>query len=258
MGNQGNLKDPTVKFNEILGTISLMAGMDWTGQPMNYGSRPPCNNPNETPSFANLAEWPYFRIGFLADKQDNTMVEGNVFRDILSYGNYSEGMGYYASTFTSPGGGFLIDHATIVNNLGKARIEGPSPNLGKDSTPRFDAITNSMIGGTQYQGEGARLLNRYVDGVLTDQPLWPWPMEERIQAELGLSVTGIVKPLIESQGTISPTLPSTLPAFVPISVSPGMTPTPGATTIPSGTATPVPTTIPSNLNQKVYLPVVSK
>ncbi len=45
------------------------------------------------------------------------------------------------------------------------------------------------IQGTEHQGEGARLTHRYVDGVLTDQPLWPWPMEERIQREMGLSVT---------------------------------------------------------------------
>ncbi len=181
------------------------------------------------PVFANLEEWPYFRIGFLADKQDNTSVEDNVFRDIFSYGNHSEGMGYYASTFESPGGGFLIDHATLVGNLGLARIEGPSPNLGSQSEPRFDGITNSFIGGTKYQGEGARLSNRYVDGVLTNEPLWPWPMEERIQREMGISVTGIVQPLVESKGTISPTLPSSMPASVPINATGGTTPTPTQT-----------------------------
>lgn len=28
--------------------------------------------------------------------------------------------------------------------------------------------------------QGARLLRRYQDGVLTDQPLWPWPVNQRI------------------------------------------------------------------------------
>jgi Chondroitinase B len=36
---------------------------------------------------------------------------------------------------------------------------------------------------------GANIIYRYVDGVLTDQPLWPWPMEGRIKAETGISVT---------------------------------------------------------------------
>jgi hypothetical protein len=36
---------------------------------------------------------------------------------------------------------------------------------------------------------GAEVLYRYVDGKLTDTPLWPWPMEDRIKAETGYSVT---------------------------------------------------------------------
>jgi hypothetical protein len=36
---------------------------------------------------------------------------------------------------------------------------------------------------------GAELLYRTVDGVLTTIPLWPWPLEDRILAEDGVSVT---------------------------------------------------------------------
>ena len=32
-----------------------------------------------------------------------------------------------------------------------------------------------------WTGEGARLCHRYVDGILTKVPLWPWPMNERIR-----------------------------------------------------------------------------
>jgi hypothetical protein len=41
--------------------------------------------------------------------------------------------------------------------------------------------------GDQYLGADVRF--RYVDGVLTDIPLWPWPMEARVCDELGVSVT---------------------------------------------------------------------
>lgn len=41
-------------------------------------------------------------------------------------------------------------------------------------------------GGTQI---GANVLYRYEDEVLTDEPLWPWPMEDRIFSETGTSVT---------------------------------------------------------------------
>ncbi|MCF6150566.1 MAG: hypothetical protein E3K37_18205 [Candidatus Kuenenia sp.] len=36
---------------------------------------------------------------------------------------------------------------------------------------------------------GAEVLYCYHDGVLTNAPLWPWPMEDRILAETGISVT---------------------------------------------------------------------
>ena len=36
---------------------------------------------------------------------------------------------------------------------------------------------------------GAEVLYRYHDGVLTGKPLWPWPMENRIVAEFGVSPT---------------------------------------------------------------------
>ena len=46
----------------------------------------------------------------------------------------------------------------------------------------------------QGQGEngadvGAEVLYQYQDGVVTTTPLWPWPMESRIFAEIGVSVT---------------------------------------------------------------------
>ncbi|MGC9317467.1 MAG: hypothetical protein ACP5KN_05455 [Armatimonadota bacterium] len=40
--------------------------------------------------------------------------------------------------------------------------------------------------------EGATVTHRYVDGELTDQPLWPWPMEDRIEALIGVNVTETV------------------------------------------------------------------
>jgi hypothetical protein len=47
----------------------------------------------------------------------------------------------------------------------------------------FSSITDSNIPGTSYHGAGAKIQYRYVDGTLTNESLWPWPMEERIKAE---------------------------------------------------------------------------
>jgi hypothetical protein len=52
---------------------------------------------------------------------------------------------------------------------------------------RFDVKSDLKIGnvsgGEPYNGGGARLQYRYVNGSLTDGPLWPWPMEDRIKKE---------------------------------------------------------------------------
>ena len=67
----------------------------------------------------------------------------------------------------------------------------------------------------QGQGEsggdiGAKVLYRYVDGVLTTTPLWPWPMEDRIYAETGYS------PTYSAHGGIWTTLANLYPVTTPI------------------------------------------
>jgi hypothetical protein len=66
--------------------------------------------------------------------------------------------------------------------------------------PHFDTTTygdgaylippvNLIVAGATGGPIGAEVLYRYQDGELTCMPLWPWPMEERILAERGISVT---------------------------------------------------------------------
>jgi hypothetical protein len=50
------------------------------------------------------------------------------------------------------------------------------------NSPRSDSGPNGTF-------IGADVRFRYIDGALTDVPLWPWPMEERVCDELGVSVT---------------------------------------------------------------------
>jgi hypothetical protein len=86
----------------------------------------------------------------------------------------------------------VLDHATIYGN----DLAGNGSREVVDTIGNL-TITNSWIEGTQYQGTGARLSNRYVDGTLTDVPLWPWPMEDRAQTELGYSVTATIYPYVQ-------------------------------------------------------------
>ena len=81
------------------------------------------------------------------------------------------------------------------------RYQGTLPGAGDTpNDPKFDPATygrgaylkrpRAPRGPGQTGGDvGAEILYRYVDGKLTDAPLWPWPMEERICDETGMSVT---------------------------------------------------------------------
>jgi hypothetical protein len=97
--------------------------------------------------------------------------------------------------------GTVIDHATIYGN-GRDITSWEAAQGGDIYIDRRDtvlssgglSISNSRIANSEWaqQGEGARFQYRYVDRQLTDQPLLPWPMEGRIQDELGLSVGTLV------------------------------------------------------------------
>ena len=97
----------------------------------------------------------------------------------------------------APGGGKwagnIIDRMTLTGNGSNA----PSGDGGVGSQAVFPPgtpCTDCRIGNTTTgDGSGAQLQYRYVDRVLTDVPLLPWPMESRGIAELGVSITGIVQ-----------------------------------------------------------------
>lgn len=220
--------------NRILGTISIQAGLDWQGNEIEFGNRPPpCT------TTAKLDEWLHYRVGFHTDNHEVAQAYDNVFRDILSWGNGGEGI-----TYGRGGDAAMVDHATIFGNLGIGQTQGKNPNLGPKSEEKFTAITNSYIQCTAYQGEGARLSHRYVDGVLTDEPLWPWPMEERIQAELGISVTETVSGIL---------------ALAEDRTCPGGNPQPTPIPTPIPTTPPNPTPNPGGgSSANVFLPAISR
>ena len=86
---------------------------------------------------------------------------------------------------------------------------------------------NSSLKGAGQGGSdiGATIIYRYQDGVLTNQPLWPWPMEERIKTETGMSVTW------ESGGGFWKTLDGVYPNNILTPVHP--TPYPSSASPPS-------------------------
>lgn len=86
-----------------------------------------------------------------------------------------------------------------------------------DTSPNYDTTTygngaylikpsNLITSGEGGTYMGAEVLYRYQDGVLTNVPLWPWPMEARIVADIGVSVS------YEASGGIWKTLSGVYPS----------------------------------------------
>jgi hypothetical protein len=207
--------DPKAKAigNKVLGSMAILAGMQDEHTPMVWGgTRPQPTNHTCVRDF----NWPSQRVGFMVYGQGE--IRDNLWQDIFSWGNAGLGLSMVPGTEFHPNtGNNVIRRATILNN-GLDNPIGPWPGqyggVGTDVLQReLDKfiVENSYIerifvewpgypsgerNMTSMNGEGARLTHRYVDGVLTDIPLWPWPMEERIQAELGISVTEMMTSLI--------------------------------------------------------------
>ena len=183
---QANAPDVSAVGNQVLGSISIYAGMNHDGTVKVW--------PNERPQPTDCTQmrsfdWPSQRAGFAL--YGNGRIEDNLFRDIFAWG--SAGLGLTV-ILDGQHGNNIIDHATLLNN-GLDNRPGWG-GIGAEVRPEelylFDGFTNSWVEAYDEWGGGARLDYRYVNGQLTNEPLWPWPMEARVQAELGLSPTELV------------------------------------------------------------------
>lgn len=97
--------------------------------------------------------------------------------------------------------GKVISDYNNINASGESNWEDVSNGTNSISiSPSYNTATYGngayLMAPTALKGHGeggadigAEILYRYEDGVLTNQQLWPWPMEDRIVAETGISVT---------------------------------------------------------------------
>jgi hypothetical protein len=202
---QANADDAVANDNQVLGSLALLGGRDYDGSVWTYGTgaAQPTTRPGPTADAtdgrncdADVAQWEWGgqRLGFSLFGQGT--LKRNLFRDVLAADNL--GPGFSASQPYAAGdkAGNRLDRLTLyANGAGNAPWENE---LGPNIVLRMDGVsapTNSRIAASLWaaQGSGARLQYRYVDGKLTNVPLLPWPMEARIQAELGMSVGKIVQ-----------------------------------------------------------------
>ena len=99
--------------------------------------------------------------------------------------------------------------ANPVGRTGKnlTSIGGAGVSIGSDVQTNnieqgttVNKVSNIFIG-----TQGARICKRYVNGVLTDEPLWPWPMNQRIidaMKESGKSPVDVTKTIEQMFGAI--------------------------------------------------------
>ncbi len=166
---------PSCIGNRILGTIALNAGTGPDGAPLHWSERP---GGVEGP----VVNARYRASGLYLGTSAGRPCRDNVFRDCLAVGCAGKGL-----QIVGPVEDCVVDHVTLRDNAaGQLAIDGQA----------HVVVSDCRIQGKEPSGPGARLEHRYVDGVLTDRPLWPWPMEERIQREMGLSVTAQMEALL--------------------------------------------------------------
>jgi hypothetical protein len=185
--------------NKILGTIAMRSGLELDGTPIIWGDTRP--QPTQYTCVTNVFDYPTNQLGFTANVSGGAL-QDNLWQDILAWGNGRYGINF--NIVVSPietSTNNRIDRATMfdngLNNQNTSQWGGIGAGANEGTLEYFASVQNSYIeniwqGGSSFTtqtGEGARLANRYLDGVLTNEPLWPWPMEDRIKAELGYSVT---------------------------------------------------------------------
>jgi len=188
---QANKPEVSAIGNQILGSIAIDAGMAHDGTVKTWPTVRP--GPTACTEIRNF-DWPSQRAGVAL--YGNGRIEDNLFRDLFVYGSAGLGLtaildGYHQNN--------VVDHVTLFNNGldNRAQWGGLGAEVRAEEIPLWTAFTHNWVEGWDETGEGARLMQRYHNGRLTDEPLWPWPMEARVQTELGLSPTTLVNGLLD-------------------------------------------------------------
>jgi hypothetical protein len=210
---QANHESAAANNNQLLGNVAILSGRDYDGSPWDYRypggafpSRPkPTYNPYGGGSCDDgVLEWGWGgeRLGLSIWGQGTIL--NPVIRDNLSANNM--GVGFHIGTAGGPGPQNLtIDRLRAYGNGAGAPWHetheyGPNIHLG-GLAPSQVKIVNSDIDASPWDNSGApRLTTRYVNGVLTDIPLLPFPMEKRGLDEMGISISDLWRKALDDAG----------------------------------------------------------
>ncbi|MDA8156640.1 MAG: hypothetical protein M0Z52_09355 [Actinomycetota bacterium] len=115
-------------------------------------------------------------------------------------GGYTLNTNAQSNSFLNCSGGGISAWGSYIGSTseGSNNFYGTSANSGTGDSSTNPGYNTSTYGNGAYlmipsalagSNIGASVLYEYQNGTLTSTPLWPWPMESRIQSELGRSVT---------------------------------------------------------------------
>jgi hypothetical protein len=93
----------------------------------------------------------------------------------------------------APVGGFRTTNMDGRNltSYGTTEPRHSAGTVQNSVTLGHDAPPGGLVGKGRPE-RGAHIYYRYVDGKLTDEPLWPWPMNQRIKELTGVDVTATI------------------------------------------------------------------
>ncbi|RPJ61840.1 MAG: carbohydrate-binding protein [Acidobacteria bacterium] len=211
-----------VRNNKILGSIVINAAINPDGSLVEWPQTRPQPTSCPITQVYDYMNWRGFRSGMSLYANSQADMSNNLIRDVLACGNAGRGLTITASSSFS---GNRIERSTFADNgLGLVNDGGPGADAIYQELQTV-TVTDSIIPAVRgYSGNsfppqtggGARLQHRYIDGVLMDgtngqpaQPLWPWPMEDRIRGEIGISVTNLISKVAPIQ--VAPIAPVSQP-----------------------------------------------
>ena len=104
-------------------------------------------------------------------------VEPGAYSEVKTFGLHGFNLRDVLKGLTGPSTSVLARNLTSLGGAGAViQKDWDTRNLLEGSSPSAYGATKSAFQTTR----GANLCRRYVDGILTGQPLWPWPMNQRI------------------------------------------------------------------------------
>ena len=185
----GEKQDPEINIH---GQLKSLLGMDWFKPTDRFLPRDPFDSGMRI--FGALA---YLPPGVTLPPENLVAVgygKGQHLRDIVAYsgaGNSSlrtisltDCMKRVSCSWnkgaTQEDAPLVAERLTAITEKGRIAI-AKGWSAGPGARPRVEQPRLAGRVPNVWTGEGARLCHRYIDGVLTDTPLWPWPMNERIR-----------------------------------------------------------------------------